>query len=87
MNLAACVQRASEILLHIHSVQDDRRICQHGTRFGGTGSGAVALGRRRTALDTDTGQKEPHRIYNSITATSPSARGREDAVGHRTAVS
>ncbi len=58
-----------------------------GPGFGGTGSGAVALGRRRTALDTDTGQKEPHRIYNSITATSPSARGREDAVGHRTAVS
>lgn len=84
MNLAACVQRASEILLHIHSVQDDRRICQS---FGGTGSGAVAVGRRRAALDTDTGQKEPHRICNSITATSPSASGREDAVGHRTAVS
>lgn len=40
------------------------------------GSSAVALGWRRTALDTDTGQKEPHRIYNSITATSPAERTR-----------
>lgn len=48
MNVAACVQRASEILLHIHSVQDDRRICQRAVRYptlGETeGSGAVALG-------------------------------------------
>lgn len=47
-----------------------------GPGFGGTESSAVAVGRRRAALDTDTGEKEPHRIYNSITATSPSARGR-----------
>lgn len=82
MNAAGRVQRASELLLHIHSVQDHRRICQHHAdcTTGGKSEGAAPLlwgeGGRRRILTR--GKKSHIRFTTQLQPPRSGERRRED---------